>query len=153
MGDNHAENRPICLPSEVDLKLRLGICRILEKKYHPIFGNQSKFLVAGLVNWALCDSPRSEEAKKFLETNNLIEEEASKLHLDARVSAALSVLYTFTLIWLGTTDPEKSAQLVDRATDLNILFLSAKELCPTDDAIHFLAVLDEYANGPLEGPD
>jgi len=152
MGDNRAENRPICTPSEVDLKLRLGICRILEKKYHPILRNQSKFLVARLGLFAI--RRRSEEAKRFLETNNnLIEEEAAKLHLDARVSGALSVLYTFTLIWLGTTDPEKSAKLVDRATDLNILFLSAKELCPTDDAIHFLAVLDEYANGLLEGPD
>jgi hypothetical protein len=135
----------------VDLKLRLGIGRLLQRKYLPILGNESKFLVAGLVNWALCDQPESEEAKKFLDTNQtLIEEEAEKLHQDQAVSCALSILYTFTLIWLGPTNPDKSARLVERATELNILILSVRELGFTDDAVQFLAFIDKFSDGILQ---
>ena len=147
MTDNPAANeQPICPPSEIDLKLRLGIFRLLQRKYHPLYGDQSKFLVAGIVNWALAESPDHKEAKEYQEANaRLVEEEAGKMHQDVKLAGALSVLYTFTLIWLGPTNPEKSMMLVDRATEMNILIPSARELCPTDNAIQFLSFIDEYA--------
>jgi hypothetical protein len=141
------KSRSSCVPSEVDLKLRLGICRLLERKYSPRFGSRSKFLTAGVVNWIMLEPPGNDETAKFLETNEtLVRREAENLHLDADVALAISVLYTFSLIWLGPTNPERSKNIVERATDLNILIQSAKELYPTDDAAQFLAFIDEYAD-------
>ena len=145
------DDQYLSTPSEVDLKLRLGICQLLERKYRPIMGNRSKFLSAGLVNWALCDVPENEEAKQFVETNQiLIEQEAGNLYRNQTISCALSTLYTFTLIWLGPTNPEKSLKIVERASQLNIMIFSAKDLCPTQDAAEFLTFLDRFADGILQ---
>ena len=134
------------VPSEIDLKLRLGIFRLLNAKYRPHFGDQSKFLCAGVFNWALSEPPGNEEAKSFSEANKyLIEREATSLYLDPDLALALSILYTFTLIRLGPKHPELSMEIAERATELNILIPSAKEICPTDDATKFLAFIDKYA--------
>jgi hypothetical protein len=139
-----------CTPTEVDLKLRLGIERLLLKKYLPLLGSQANLLAAGLVNWTLCDSPETSEAKMFAHTNaDMIEQEATKLHQDPKLRHAFSVLYAFTLIWLGPTNPDKSARLVDRASELNILILSAKEICAAADPFQFLTFIDKYANEVL----
>jgi hypothetical protein len=37
-----------------------------------------------------------------------VEKEAENMHLDAKIACALSVLYSFTLIWLGPTNPRNS---------------------------------------------
>lgn len=138
------------VPSEIDLKLRLGTFRLLDAKYRPHFGNESKFLCAGIFNWALLEPPGNEEAKSFSETNKcLIEREAMSLYLDADLALALSILYTFKLIRLGPKHPEKSMEVVERATELNIVILSAKEIYPTDDAMLFLAFIDQYASNLL----
>jgi hypothetical protein len=144
--------QPIFVPSEVDLKLRLGICRLLDAKYRPHFGSQSKFLCAGIVNWVFLESPDNEEAKKFLEINQgLVEQEAKNLHLDADLALALSVLYTFMLIRLGPKDPERSSALVERATEVNIVIHSTQELYPGADAFQFLAFVDDFADRLLGG--
>jgi len=138
------------VPSEIDLKLRLGIFRLLDKKYHHQFGNQSKFLCAGIFNWVLSEPPGNEEAKSFSETNKyLIEREAMRLNLDPDLALAFSILYSFTLIRLGPKHPERSMEVVERATELNIVILSAKEIYPTDDAMQFLAFIDQYATNLL----
>jgi|HubBroStandDraft_6_1064221.scaffolds.fasta_scaffold437653_1 hypothetical protein len=142
---------PSYVPSEVDLKLRLGIFRLLEKKYRPQFGSRSKFLSAGVVNWALLETPSNEEGQAFWEANKgLIEGEAKNLHLDPVPALALSILYSFTLIRLGPKQPGVSMGIVERATELNIAILSAKEIHPTDDAMQFLAFIDNYASSLLE---
>jgi hypothetical protein len=72
------------------------------------------------------------------------------LHLDPTLALALSILYTLTLIRLGPKHPERSMDMVERATELNIVILSAKEIYPTDDATQFLAFIDRYATNLLE---
>lgn len=141
------DDQSTCVPSEVDLKLRLAIFRLLDAKYRPTFGDQTKFLCAGILNWTFLEPPGNEEAKRFWDTNEpLVKQEAENLYLDSRLATALSVLYTFTLIRLGPKQPERTMGLADRATELNILISSAKELYPTDDAIQFLRFVDEYAD-------
>jgi hypothetical protein len=135
------------VPSDVDLKLRLAIFRLLDTKYRPHFGTQSKFLCAGIFNWAFREEPVKEDARDFLEKNkDLIVQEAMSLHLDRELNLAFSILYAFTLIRLGPKHPERSLDLVERGTELNIVILSEKEICPTDDAIQFLAFIDKYAD-------
>jgi hypothetical protein len=74
------------------------------------------------------------------------------LHLDPRLSRAISLLYTLTLIRLGTTNLEKSDDLANRASELNVVILSANEVCKArgisvvDDAMEFLSVIDKYAS-------
>jgi len=51
-----------------------------------------------------------------------------------------SLFIHFNLV--GSNQPEKFSKLVERASHLNILILSATDMCPTDDAIQFLAVID-----------
>jgi len=138
------------VPSDVDLKLRLGLFRLLQRKYHPTIGEESKFLAAAIVNWALAEVPGNEEAKMFSEANSSrIQEEAERIHLDIKVAGALSILYTFTLIRLGPTDPDMSLSLVERAAALHIWILSSHDVCPTHNALEFLAFVDEYANSLL----
>jgi hypothetical protein len=150
---NMPDAAPSYVPSEVDLKLRLGIFRLLQAKYHPRFGARSKFLSAAIVNWALLETPGNEEAQAFWEANrDLVEEEAKNLYIDPVPALALSILYSFTLIRLGPKQPEVSMGIVERATDLNIVILSAKEIHPTDDAMQFLAFIDSYASSLLEPP-
>jgi hypothetical protein len=145
------ENRPICDPSEFDAKLRIGIFRLLDAKYRPRFGDQTKFLCAGIFNYALSEPPGNDEAEAFLRSNErLIEQEAGNLCLDQHLALALSILYTFTLIRIGPTDPERSMNIAERATRLSIAIRSTEELYPTDDAIQFLAFLDEFASKLLE---
>ena len=146
-------SKPTYLPSEVDLKLRLGIFRLLDAKYRPSFGDQSKFLCAGILNWVLLEPPGNEDARGFLEMNkSLIEHEAMTLRLDPKLSLAISLLYTLTLIRLGPKDPDKSFDLADRAAELNIVILSTNEVCQprgisvVDDAMEFLSVVDQYAS-------
>jgi hypothetical protein len=135
------------VPSEVDLKLRLGIFRVLEAKYRSRFGDQCKFLCAGIMNWALLELPGNEVATKYLDTNRqLIEQEAMCLHRDRDLALAFSILYSLSLIRLGPRDPDLSMNIVDRATELNIVILSAKDICPTDNALEFLSFVDQYAN-------
>jgi hypothetical protein len=145
------ENRPMYDPAGIDAKLRIGIFRLLDGKYRPRFGNQSKFFCAAIFNHALSEPPGNDEAKAFLKSNErLIEQEAGNLCLDQHMAAALSILYTFTLIRIGPTDPERSMTIVERATKLNIAIRSTEELYPTTDAIQFLAFLDEFASRLLD---
>jgi hypothetical protein len=103
------DNRPVYLASDVDLKLRLGIFRLLNAKYRPSFGDQSKFLCAGMLNCILLEPPGNEDASSFLEMNkDLIEREATTLSLDPKLSLAISLLYTLALIRLGPKNPERS---------------------------------------------
>lgn len=86
-------DEPSYVPSEIDLKLRLGISRLLYTKYRPHYGDQSKFLCAGIVNWVLVEPPGNEAAQTFVETNrSLIERESMNLHLDPKLALALSSL-------------------------------------------------------------
>ena len=147
------DDEPLNLPSEVDLKLRLGIFRLLDAKYRSSLGDQSKFLCAGIVNGLLLEPPSNEDAIRFLEVNrSLVEQESMTLHLDPRLSRAISLLYTLTLIRLGTTNLEKSDDLANRASELNVVILSANEVCKArgisvvDDAMEFLSVIDKYAS-------
>ena len=103
------EDTPTYLPSEVDLKLRLGIFRLLDAKYGPSFGDQAKFLCAGILNWIFLEPPGNEDARVFLEMNkSLIENEAMTLRLDPKLSLAISLLYTLTLVRLGPKNPRKN---------------------------------------------
>ncbi len=140
-------------PSEVDVKLRLGIFRLLDAKYRPSFGDQSKFLCAGIFNSVFLEPPGNEDARGFLETNkSLIEHEAMTLSLDPKLSLAISLLYTLTLIRLRPENPERAFNLAEKATELNIVILSANEVCQprgisvVDDAMEFLSVIDQYAS-------
>jgi hypothetical protein len=147
-----ADGEASLVPSEIDLKLRIGIFRLLDIKYRSQFGNQSNFLCAGILNWALLEAPGNAEAERFLEDNrSLIEREAMKICLDSDLSLAVSILYTFTLIRLGPNDSERSMSLADRATELSIAIHQSEELYPTDDAVQFLTFIDEYASRLL-GP-
>jgi hypothetical protein len=140
-------DEPTLAPSEIDLKLRLGIFRLLNARYRPQFGDQTKFLCAGIFNWALVEPPGNDEAKRFLEANgSLIQREAMNLAADPNLALAFSVLYTFTLILLGPNDPERTMSLADRATELRIAIRSTEDLYPGADAIQFLAFLNEYAS-------
>ena len=141
------DGQPQLIPSEVELKLQVAIFRLLDAKYHAEYGAQTKFLCAAILNWAFLNPVGNDNAQEFLGRNEiLIKQEAEKLHFDSRLATALSVLYTFTLIRLGPKQPERTMDLVVRATELNIVISSAKELCPTDDAIQFLYFVDEYAS-------
>jgi hypothetical protein len=145
---NHRALDPV---SQVDSKLRLGIHRQLLARYLPSFGDQSQLFCAGIVNWILVEPPDGEDESLFFEANGaLIQREANALHLDSRLALAISTLYTLRLIRLGPKNPQKSLELVDRASDLNICIRSAKELCPTDNAIEFLSSIDQYASALLD---
>ena len=114
------------VPSEVDLKLCVGIFRLLDAKYRSQFGDQSKFLCAGIF-----EPPGNDEAKNFLESNrSLIEREAMTMYLDSDLALAVSIRYTFMLILLGSNDPERLMNIVDRASELNIVIRSTHELYP-----------------------
>jgi len=140
------------VPSEVDLKLCVGIFRLLDAKYCSRFGDRSKFLCAGIFNWVFLEPPGNDEAKSFVEANRgRIEREAMAMYLDSDLALAVSIRYTFMLILLGPSDPERLMNIVDRATELNIAIRSTKELYPGADAFQFLAFIDEYASRLL-GP-
>lgn len=152
-----SDDEPTYLPSEVDLKLRLGIFRLLDAKYRPSFGDQSKFLCVGIMNGLLLEPPSNEDARRFSEVNKgLIEQESMTLHLDPRLSRAISFLYMLTLIRLGTNSPERSGNLAERASELSIVMLSTDEVCQprgisvVEDATELLAVVDQYASELLE---
>lgn len=141
-----SEDKSILAPSEIDFKLRCGIFRLLQAKFTPVLGSESKFLTAAVFNWFFAEPPGNEQAEKFLKFNeDQIIQKARTLHLDSDLGLALSVLYTFTLLQLGPTNPEKSMALLNRASESNIFILSPDELYPGADAIKFLAFLDEYA--------
>jgi hypothetical protein len=142
-----AHDNPVYLADEVDWKLRLGIFRLLGEKYRASWGDQSKFLCGGILNWILLESASNEDGKAFFEVNkNLIEQEAMTLHIDPELDTALSILYTFTLIRLGPNAPERSMSLADRASELNICIRSQEEVCPTSDVMVFLSAIDQYAS-------
>jgi hypothetical protein len=142
-----AHDNPVHLADEVDWKLRLGIFRLLGEKYSPSWGDQSKFLCAGILNWILLESASNEDGKAFFEVNkHLIEQEAITLGGDPELYTALSILYMFTAIRLGPNDPERLTRLADRASELHIRIPSQEEVCPTDDVMVFLSAIDRYAS-------
>src|SRR5271169_802642 len=142
-----AHDNPVHLADEVDWKLRLGILALLGEKYRPSWGDQSKFLCGGILNWILLESASNKDGKAFFEVNKtLIEQEAMTLHFDPELATAVSILYTFTLIRLGPNAPERSMSLADRASELNICIRSQEEVCPTADVIVFLSAIDRYAS-------
>jgi hypothetical protein len=142
-----AHDNPVYLADEVDWKLRVGIFRLLGEKYRPSWGDQSKFLCAGILNWILLESASNDDGKAFFEVNkHLIEQKAMTLHTDPELATALSILYTFTLIRLGPNAPERSMSLANRASELNIWIRSQEEVCPTADVMVFLSTIDQYAS-------
>ncbi len=141
------------LPSEVDLKLRLAIIRLLDDKYRSSWGNQSKFLSAAILNSVVLEPPSNEDARVFCETHrNFIEEEAGKLHLDVELSTAVALIYCLTLVRLGPKDPDRTFNLATRAAELNIVIPSTADVCAPggrsveNDAIDFLVTVDQYAS-------
>ena len=139
------------LADEVERKLRLGIFRLLGEKYRPSWGDQSKFICAGMLNWILLELASNEDGKAFFEANkNVIEQEAMTLHMDSKLATALSILYTFTLIRLGPKAPERSMRLADRASELNIHIRAQEEVCATADVMVFLSAIGEYASELLK---
>jgi hypothetical protein len=142
-----AHNDPVYLADEVDSKLRVGIFRLLAEKYRPLWGDQNKFLCAGILNWVLLESASNEDGKAFYELNkDLIAKEALTLHTDPEAAKALSILYMFTAIRLGPNDPERLMKLANRASELHIWIPSQEEVCPTADVMAFLSALDRYAS-------
>jgi len=142
-----AHDNPVYLADEIDWKLRLGILRLLGEKYRPSWGDQSKFLCAGILNWILLESASNEDGKAFFEVNkHLIAQEAMTLGADPELARTLSILYMFTAIRLGPNDPERLTRLADRASELHIRIPSQEEVCPTADVMVFLSAIDQYAS-------
>ena len=139
------------VPSEVEFMLCLGIVKMLQAKYGPHFGDQSKYLSVGILNFALETPPGNEEAERYCEANRcLIEQQAHAIYLDFELADAFSILFSFVLVRLGPTDPERTAELVERASALHIMLRTTKEICPTDDAITFLQFVRKYASDLIE---
>jgi hypothetical protein len=119
--------------------LCVGIGKMLQAKYGPHFGDQSKYLSMGILNFVLATPPGNEEAERYCEANRcLIEQQANAIHLDFELAYAFSILFSFVLVRLGPTDPERTAELMERASALHIILRTTNEICPTDDAITFL---------------
>jgi hypothetical protein len=139
------------VPSEVEFMLCVGIGKMLQAKYGPHFGDQSKYLSIGILNFALETPPGNEEAERYCEANRcLIEQQAHAIHLDFELAYAFSILFSFVLVRLGPTDPGRTAELVERASALHIILRTTKEICPTDDAITFLQFVRKYASDLIE---
>jgi hypothetical protein len=114
--------------------------------YSTAFGDQTKFLCAAILNHALVEQPGNDEAKQFSQANSsLIEEEAQKISADPDLARAFSILYSFLLIRIGPKNPAKSTILTMQASNLDLFIRSAREICPTDNALKFLMFLDQYA--------
>ena len=130
--------------------LCVGIGKMLQAKYSPDFGDQSKYLSMGILNFVLAP-PENEEAERYREANRcLIEQQAHAIYLDFELAYAFSILLSFVLVRLGPTDPERTAGLVERASALHITLRTTKEICPTDDAIAFLQFIRKYASDLIE---
>ena len=71
------------VPSEVEFMLCVGIGKMLQAKYGPHFGDQSKYLSMGILNFVLETPPGNEEAERYCEANRcLIGQQANAIHLD-----------------------------------------------------------------------
>jgi hypothetical protein len=131
--------------------LCVGIGKMLQAKYGPHFGDQNKYLSIGILNFALETPPGNEEAERYYEANRcLIEQQAHAIHLDFELAYAFSILFSFILVRLGQTDPDRTTELVERASALHIMLRTTKEICPTDDAIMFLQFVRKYASDLIE---
>lgn len=66
------------LPSDLELLLVSGIGKRLIDRYQPYFGDQSKFLSAGIINFAfLLPSRQTEQVQRYLSENEcLIKQQA-----------------------------------------------------------------------------
>jgi hypothetical protein len=63
--------------------LCVGIGKMLQAKYGPHFGDQSKYLSMGILNFVLETPPGNEEAERYCEANRcLIGQQANAIHLD-----------------------------------------------------------------------
>ena len=148
------DQQPVLLASAIDLKLRFGIFCLLNAKYRPAWGrNDSRFLCAAILNSILLEPPGNEDARVFLERNKeLVEREALTISTDSKLSLAVALIYTLTLGRLGPKDWERSSNLADRASQLNIVILSTDDVCQPhgksvkEDAMEFLSVIDQYAS-------
>jgi hypothetical protein len=139
--------------TEIDMKLRLGVFGLFVARYQPSWGDRSKLFGAAMLNWALDESPTSDEARVFFRENaEEIKHEAASLGLDTTLSTALGFLYTLTLVRLGREAPERSMALADRASELGIMIPDTSDICTPSgksvekDAKEFLRVLDEWAS-------
>jgi hypothetical protein len=134
------------LPSEVNSMLRLGIFKKLHAKYKPHFEEQTKYLCASIINYALAEKASNGEAQRYMDDNGcLITQQAVTLHNDIELAMAFSVLYSFTLVQLGPKNPERTFELAERAGRLHILLRTTDEIYPTNDAMAFLHFVRKYA--------
>jgi hypothetical protein len=142
---------PIQLLEESMSRLRIGIFARLLRKYAPVRGEEEgKFLSAALLNEALTEEPRNDQARKYLARNrSVVAQELMKLRDDAGLAEALSYLYAAQTLYLAcaTRSPlsERAQALGERATELGIYIPNTYDLCGSGDANACVLAIVEYA--------
>jgi hypothetical protein len=133
-------------PSDVEFIFVHGIGKILISKYHPALGEDSNLIAVAILNHLFLKAPGNEKTEHYRSKNALlIEREARAISSDPELSYVVSVLYTFMLIGIGPTDPERSSALVERASELMIDLETPEELCPGCDFATFLSFVRNIA--------
>jgi hypothetical protein len=141
------------LPSDVEMILTHAVGKLLIDRYSSHFGEEEAARIAvAILNLAFVMETDDESALRFARENQVfIEQQAQAVHLDPKISDAFSLLYSFMLVRLGPTNPERSRALSERATDLFIVLRTTEEIYPTNDAFEFLSFVRRYALELISG--
>lgn len=134
-------------------KPRTGLFLRVHELYSPKYGDETKFLCAGIMNYVTVSDPTNEAGKRyFAEKFVLIAREAAKLHLVPEVRKALSYLYAAEIVYLAlsglTGNKLSQAQiplLKERAGELNIAIPNAGEISGKADLHSNAQAIAAYA--------
>jgi hypothetical protein len=149
MSDSHFP----ALPSDIERMLAYGVGELLIDKFRSHFGEEEAGRIAvAILNSAFLMGTDDDGALCFARDNlAFVEQQAKAVHLDPQMSDAFSLLYSFMLVRIGPTDPERSTALTSRATDLMIALRTTEEIYPTTSASEFLSYVRRYALELISG--
>jgi hypothetical protein len=133
--------------------LRTGLSIRVHQLYSPQYGDEARFLCAGILNYVTASTPTNEAGKRYMsEKPALVKTEAAKLHLAPEIRKALSYLYTAEILYLTMAglSGNKLAQaqiprLTERASELNIVIPDAQEISGKGDAYSCAQAIAAYA--------
>jgi hypothetical protein len=133
--------------SDIEYILAIAIGKRLIERFAPEVGDESNMLAVGVINYAFLKKPGDANAERYRDENfNVIVQEAKAICLDAELSYAFSLLYSFMLMLIGPKDVGRSNGLLDKAIELNIELRTQKEFCNSSDPWKFLEYVKGYAD-------
>jgi hypothetical protein len=138
-------------PSDVGAMLLFGIHNKLCGKYTEHFPLVASTVASAVMSFALAESTGDEVIAAYVKEHQcFVEQQALLLQHDEELATAFSILYSFTLVRLGTKFPERSSQIAEKSTELGLYLRSTREIFDTEDAAAWLAFIREYARKLME---